>query len=50
MDFYKYDVEKQFECQDFPDAPDWFKSFLGIYNQFAEIIYIGLNKNITYLY
>lgn len=35
--------------EDMPDAPEWFsEKFLGIYNQFAEVLYIGLNKNITY--
>lgn len=35
--------------EDLPDAPGWFKNrFMTIYNQFTELMYLGLNKNITF--
>ncbi len=34
--------------EDLKDAPTWFtESFIPLYNQFTERIYLGLNKNIT---
>ncbi len=40
-------VIQRFQKQNYPGSPDWFTRFLSDLNQFTEIVWNILNKNLT---